>query len=242
MRVDISGPFSASAGGGWRVTIVDETGSTNADLLAAAAGGAPSRTVLAAGHQTAGRGRLDRVWDAPPGSNLLVSFLFRDGDPAGEPIVLMRRLALAIVAASAATAGVAAQLKWPNDVLVDGAKLAGLLAQRGPGVTVIGTGVNVGWAPDGAACLGAGVEPAAVLDAMLAAFDDLAGESADGVHRRYAGQLVTIGQQVRVELPGGAALVGRATGVEPSGQLLVLDECAITHRVDAGDVVHVRPV
>src|SRR5690606_6679168 len=136
------------------------TGSTNADLLAAAADGAPNRSVLYTDHQTSGRGRLDRRWDAPPGANLLVSFLFRDagerpgGGHAATPVDLMRRVAIAAVDAVQDVAAVTARLKWPNDILIDGRKLAGLLGQRSDEATVIGLGLNVGWAPDGGALLG----------------------------------------------------------------------------------------
>jgi len=250
MRMEPSEPLPSQPRGGWTVSHVAETGSTNADLLAAASAGAPHRSVLRTDHQTAGRGRLDRRWDAPPGTNLLVSFLFRDAatEPdAGSPVELMRRIGIAAVdavGALAGAAGVAARLKWPNDVLVDGAKLAGMLAQRGDDVTVIGLGLNVGWAPDGAARLPDGTTPAAVLDALLDAFDAFAttaGATAAGVHARYTELLVTVGQRVRVELPGGTVLDGRATGVDHDGALVVLDECALTHRVAAGDVVHLRP-
>lgn len=241
MRMDLSGPFPSDWPAGWHVAAVAETGSTNTDLLAAADAGAPGRSVLAAAHQTAGRGRLDRRWDAPPGANLLVSFLFRDNDPAGPPVVLMRRLALAALDAVAATTGRSAELKWPNDVLLDGAKLAGLLAQRGDGVTVIGLGLNVGWAPAGAALLGDATTPAAVLRELLLAFDAAAEAGPPDVHARYVARLATLGQQVRVDLPAGEPLVGRVTGVEPDGRLIVLDECAISHRVDVGDVIHLRP-
>src|SRR5680860_1148352 len=83
---------------GWLVEHVAETGSTNADLIAAAAAGAPNRTVRFTDHQTAGRGRLDRVWTAPPGANLLVSMLFRAvPDHPGD---LTRRVGLAAVDAA----------------------------------------------------------------------------------------------------------------------------------------------
>ncbi|HWL45692.1 MAG TPA: biotin--[acetyl-CoA-carboxylase] ligase [Ilumatobacter sp.] len=233
-------PLPPASPAGWHVDHVPVTGSTNADLLAAAAAGAPDRSVLRTDHQTAGRGRLDRRWDAPPGTNLLVSFLFRD-ESNGDPVTLMRRVAIAAVEAVAEVAGVEARLKWPNDVLVDGRKLAGMLAQRGDGATVIGLGLNVGWAPEGAAQLGDGIAPADVLAAVLQAFDAFASAPPEKVHARYCELLATLGQHVRVELPGDNTLVGRVTGVEPGGQLVVLDECAITHRVDVGDVIHVRP-
>ena len=224
---------------GWHVRWVAETGSTNADLVVAGAGGAPDRTVLAADLQTAGRGRLNRRWDAPAGANLLVSLLLRD--LPRHPHEVTQRVALAAQAAASRVADVVATLKWPNDLLVDGAKLAGVLAQAGTSAdgafVVVGIGINVGWAPDGAARLGDGVAPADVLHAMLTAFDELPHD----ITATYREQLATIGQQVRVQLAGDRSVVGRAIGVEPDGRLLVLDDCAITHRIDSGDVVHLRP-
>jgi BirA family biotin operon repressor/biotin-[acetyl-CoA-carboxylase] ligase len=224
---------------GWHVAVVDETGSTNTDLLAAAAAGAPHHSVLAARHQTAGRGRLDRQWTAPPGANLLVSLLFREL-PA-HPHELTQRVALAALDAIDRVAAVKAGLKWPNDLLVDGAKIAGVLAQAGVSGgrldhVVVGIGINVGWAPDGAARLGEGIEPLRVLQALLSAYDALP----DDVHRRYCDHLVTLGQTVRVERPSDV-LVGRAIDVGRDGRLAVLDACAITHWVDTGDVIHLRP-
>ena len=228
----------------WLITIVDETGSTNDDLLASAAAGAPDRSVLMARHQTDGRGRLDRRWVAPPGANLLVSMLFRDVPEHRHE--LTQRVALAAAEACREVAGITPTLKWPNDLLSDGRKLAGVLAQSGgrsagpagdlnPGYVVVGIGLNVGWAPDGAALLGDGIDPAVVLDHMLAAYDRLPPE----IHELYRASLGTIGQSVRVELPG-SAVFGRALDVMPDGRLVVLDECGITHRFDTGDVVHLR--
>lgn len=224
---------------GWHVRVVEETGSTNADLLAAAEHGAPDRTVLAARHQTAGRGRLDRRWEAPPGVNLLVSLLFR-AVPA-HPHELTQRVALAARAACAAVAGVDAALKWPNDLLVGDRKVAGVLAQAGGAEAtrwvVVGLGLNVGWAPEGAARLGDGIDPLDVLAALLAAYDELPGD----VLPAYRAALATLGSAVRVDLAAGEHLEGRALGVEPDGRLVVLDTCGVTHRVDTGDVVHLRP-
>jgi BirA family biotin operon repressor/biotin-[acetyl-CoA-carboxylase] ligase len=220
----------------WRITVVDETGSTNADLLAAAATGAPDRSVLMARHQTAGRGRLDRRWDAPAGANLLVSLLFRDAPE--HPHELTRRVALAAARACSELAGLEPTLKWPNDLLLDGRKLAGVLAQSGgsgPEYVVVGIGLNVGWAPDGAARLGDDLEPTVVLEAMLAAYDRLPAD----ITESYRSALATLGQSVRVEL-SGSTVVGRALDVLADGRLVVLDECGITHRFDTGDVVHMR--
>ena len=224
----------------WRITVVDETGSTNADLLAAAAVGAPDRSVLVAAHQTAGRGRLDRRWDAPAGTNLLASLLFRVVPE--HPHQLTQRVALAAARACTETAGVSPTLKWPNDLMLDGRKLAGVLAQSGgagPEYVVVGIGLNVGWAPDDCAKLGSTIggapTPIEVLDEMLAAYDLLPSDIAEPYRRALA----TLGQSVRVELPG-STVVGRALDVLPDGRLLVLDECGISHRFDTGDVVHLR--
>ena len=223
-------------GATWQITIVDETGSTNADLAAAAASGAADRSVLMARHQTSGKGRLDRRWEAPPGTNLLVSLLFRDVPE--HPHQLTQRVALAAAQACSKVAGVSPVLKWPNDLLLDDRKLAGVLAQASGADTdyvVVGIGLNIGWAPEGAVRLGDGYDPVDVLDAMLVAYDDLP----DDITDTYRANLATIGQSVRVEL-SGSEVVGRALDVLPDGRLVVLDECGITHRFDTGDIVHLR--
>ncbi len=154
----------ALAGGHFEdVRWVDETGSTNADLLALAADGEPEGIVLVAEHQTAGRGRRDRSWLAPAGSSLLVSVLLRPTAAVAD--VVPMAAALAMAEAVEATTGVVARLKWPNDLVVDDGgtdrKLAGVLAETSwparshiaagwspppPGermVVVVGIGVNV---------------------------------------------------------------------------------------------------
>ncbi|MET0910592.1 MAG: biotin--[acetyl-CoA-carboxylase] ligase [Ilumatobacteraceae bacterium] len=237
---------------GWTVRQVAETGSTNADLLAALDDGSAShRHVLVADHQTAGRGRLDRTWDAPPGANLLVSLAFTHVPTVAAS--LTQRIGLAVVdgvrraVPGTLQAGSTVALKWPNDVLLDGRKLAGILAQRSPrtGAVVVGVGLNVGWAPDGAARL-ADVEQdgpetvtvAAVLAAVLAAFDALPPDCAD----RYRDELDTIGRDVQVELPGDVTLRGRATGVDPVGRLVVEEPDGTEHHLDVGDVVHATAI
>lgn len=243
--IDPGGPVSdwlAASGDppvGWTITAVEETGSTNDDLLGAAAE-RPHRSVLVADHQTAGRGRLDRRWDAPPGANLLVSLLFHAvPDDAGE---LVRRVSLAAVDAARAVApevGVVS-LKWPNDVLLDGRKLAGVLAQRGgTGAVVVGIGINVGWAPADGARLGPAIDRRQLLAELLAAYDRLP-PSAGDLMARYRRELATIGQDVRVTTPGGE-LVGVATGVTDVGQLVVVDADGRDRTIDVADVSHVRP-
>lgn len=222
---------------GWSVEHVAETASTNADLLDSAAA-LPDRSVLVADHQTAGRGRLDRRWEAPAGSNLLASLLFHVvPDDAGE---LVRRVSLAAVdAGRSILPGLDLRLKWPNDILLGGAKVAGVLAQRGAtGAVVVGIGVNVGWAPDGAARLGDEVDRADLLAAMLAAYDALVAD-ADALRVRYRQELATLGQRVRVEMPSGN-LFGTATDVTVSGQLVVQADDGRVHQIDVADVTHLR--
>ena len=229
---------------GWRVHHCAETGSTNTDLLASfARGEAGDRWVLATDHQTAGRGRLDRRWEAPAGTNLLVSLLFTEvPDPAVE---LTHRVGLAAVRAASCAGGAGAvSLKWPNDVLLGDRKLAGILAQRASGgptsvaaeAVVVGMGMNVRWAPEGAARLGEGVAPARVLSELLAAFDALPARIGD----HYRSALSTLGQAVHVELPGGGHLEGIAEDVDERGRLVLRDAEGTSHRLDVGDIVHAR--
>ena len=228
---------------GWSVRYVVETGSTNADLLDAVEhGSAGHRSALAAGHQTAGRGRRDRRWDAPPGTNLLVSMAFTEvPDP---PVLLTQSVGLAVVAAVESVLterrSMICGLKWPNDVLLGGRKVAGILAARSAltGAVVVGTGVNVAWSPAGAADLSGVVTPPELLGSILTAFDSLGPDVGD----LYENRLLTLNSGVRVHLPNGEQLVGRAVGVESDGRLRVLDEGGVTHRLDAADVVHLRPL
>ena len=101
---------------------------------------------------------------------------------------------------------------------------------------VVGLGLNVGWAPEGAARLGGDLTPLDALRAVLGELDGLP----DEIGPVYREHLATLGQPVRVILPGDGELEGRALDVEPDGRLVVLDSCGISHRIDAGDVVHQR--
>jgi len=142
---------------GTRFTAVhrfDEIDSTNSWLLERARAGDADGTVVVAAYQRAGRGRLDRRWEAPPGANLLVSVLLRPRLGLGDLHLCTAAVALAAADAGVAVAGVQAELKWPNDLVVGERKLAGVLAESLPDhdrpAVVVGLGLNVGWpAPDG---------------------------------------------------------------------------------------------
>lgn len=223
----------------WSVRWTSETTSTNDDLLDAAVQGAADRTVLAARHQTAGRGRLDRRWDAPADTNLLVSLLFRNVPE--HPFELTQRVGLAAMDAARTLSGVDARLKWPNDVLVGDAKLAGILAQTtgSLGAVVVGLGMNVRWCPPDAARLGEHLDPRDVLDEVLSALD----RQPSDIRARYRASLATIGRHVEV-VTGVAEATSRVSGtavdVDDHGRLVVRTADDRVLAVASGDVVHAR--
>lgn len=238
---------------GWQVTRLDSIGSTNDELARRlATSDLPDRTVLVADVQTAGRGRLDRRWEAPAGKNLLCSMLFRP--PIAHPQHLQHAVALAIISAAGQFDVGNVWVKWPNDLIVTEAdtnpraaytKLAGMLStMTADGSVIIGTGVNINWAPAGAtsfaAIAGHLLSPIDVLRAVLKSLHDLLSYSQNELTDRYRAHLSTIGRLVRVELPSAEVVTGRAVGVSPDGSLEVVDECAISHHFQAGDVVHLR--
>ncbi len=229
---------------------VGETGSTNADLLASARAGAPAGTALVADHQTAGRGRLGRNWRAPPGSSLLASLLFSAPSPEGLHR-FTQAVSLAAVAACQGVAGVTPSVKWPNDLLVNDRKLAGVLAESAPlpsgGIAVVvGIGVNVNWPEplpaDLAATMtalnleaGRAIDRRTLLDALLDAVD---ATDWDGLRDRYRATLGTLGRRVRVEQVG-ETIEGVAVDVHADGRLVVRT-MAGDREVTTGDVVHLR--
>ncbi|WP_261559255.1 biotin--[acetyl-CoA-carboxylase] ligase [Frankia tisae] len=209
--------------------------------------------VLVAERQTAGRGRLDRSWLSRPGAGLTVSLLLRPRTAVSRLGWLPLVVGTSLVSTLRAVAGVPAVLKWPNDVLIEGAKLAGILVEvvpvpsSAPSV-VIGFGLNVnaepGELPDrSTSLLLSGAHPAAldrtellerILDGLVHA---LAAWEADPQAARaaYVEVCATIGREVRVELPDGSADTGRATDVDLEGRLVVAGRA-----YSAGDVVHLR--
>ena len=126
---------------------VERTGSTNADLRERAEQGSPEGIVLVSDYQTRGRGRRDRKWESPPKASLLMSMLLRPECPPEEFAWLTPMAGLAVADVCRETTGAEARLKWPNDVVVDDMKLAGVLAEAVPEAVILGIGVNVFW-PD----------------------------------------------------------------------------------------------
>lgn len=233
---------------GWsRVNYVAATGSTNADLLADAS--APAWSVLLAGHQTAGRGRMGRPWTAPPGTQLILSVLLRPG------VDTLARLGTVPLATGLALTDVVGQagLKWPNDVLVDGRKLCGILAEAAglpddPRV-VVGVGLNVTLTREQ---LPVPHATSLALEGVDVTLEDLAVEVLTALRRRlgqweagdprlmsdYRAVCTSIGQHVRVELPEGQ-LHGDVRDVADDGRIVVRAD-GRDHLLSAGDVTHLR--
>jgi BirA family transcriptional regulator, biotin operon repressor / biotin---[acetyl-CoA-carboxylase] ligase len=242
-------------GGEWDVHWFESIASTNSYLLTQAAEGAPEGMVAVADHQSAGRGRLDRRWEAPPGASLLASVLFRPTFDPADLHLCTAAVALAAAEACRQVAGVGPVIKWPNDLLVGEAKLAGVLSEADFShhacAVVVGIGINVAW-PGPPTVLGtcledqAGetVDRKALLGAMLAALGPrrMLLESPDG-RREVAAELrrrcVTLGRPIRVEL-AAEAISGVASEIDDAGQLIV-QTAQGPRTVSAGDVVHLRP-
>ncbi|HSR25013.1 MAG TPA: biotin--[acetyl-CoA-carboxylase] ligase [Candidatus Eisenbacteria bacterium] len=188
-----------------------------------AAWGLPTGTVVVAEHQTAGRGRLGRRWEAPPGSALLASWVM--------PVHELAPLAAGVAAARAC--GDAVRLKWPNDLLLDGRKLGGIIIERTGHTCVVGTGINLHWAPPGAAALG--VDRDELLGRMATEMTRWFAATAQEVRSRWRERSDTLGRLVRVQL-SDETFEGMAEDIGPDGTLIVAGRTFA-----AGDVVHLRP-
>lgn len=253
-----NGPYAA-------LQVVASTGSTNADLLAAAGDGAADRTVLVADTQTAGRGRRDRAWVSPPGTGLYLSVLLRPTTVPAQRLGTLGMVAGLALVHVAREAGVTATLKWPNDLMIGDAKCAGVLSEATPDgaaqAAVVGMGLNV--KPLGADVpAGPGGLPATSLAEhgatdthrgrlavnWLRAFIELeqTWRLADGDVQRsgvltgYREASGTVGRRVRAELPDGTAHTGEAVEIDTGGQLLIKAEDGTLSSVSAGDVVHLK--
>ena len=249
----------AARDAGWPgpARFVASTGSTNSDLFRLGAEGAPGWTLLVAGYQEAGRGRLGRTWVAPAGTSLLASVLIRPAvDPASVPLL---SLAAAVAMAEACRdCGVDVACKWPNDLVRGGRKLGGILPEASVGAAgvefvVVGVGVNVRQGTEDfppeirptATSIrkeGGDADPARLLRAYLAALRrwvDDAGRPGPGFLDRYREMCVTIGQRVRARTTAGDLVEGVTIGVGDSGELLV-ETSAGLRPVAFGEVEHLR--
>jgi len=254
-------PLSASVSP--RLVVLESTGSTNADLLTAV--DEPHLATWLTLDQSAGRGRLDRRWETAPGRSLAVSVLLRRGDLPVDSLGWVPLLAG--VAMRASVGGVVASgdvtLKWPNDVQVDGDKVCGLLAELRPDASavVVGAGVNLTVSADdlptptstslglhgarGTALELADAVTSSWVSGLARLVGDLAAARGDavasGALALVRADCATLGRDVRVELPGGAALVGEAVDVDEAGRLVVRSaSTGEPTAVASGDVTHLR--
>ena len=263
-RMDSPSLFPASQTVFSVLRVVDSTGSTNSDVLAELddARRWPHLSALVCFDQRSGRGRRGRSWLADPGALMAVSIVLRrPGVPAEHSLALPLVVGLAVRRALLPVVGVS--LKWPNDVHVNGRKLAGILCEsRGNGAIVAGVGINLrrsGQAFD-AGQLDASrvasldefqprVDPDAVLarlggelDALAAQLWDAGGDLvASGLSHEYLSASSTVDTRVRVTRPGGEVIEGGCVGFDAQGRILVADSAQHIARLDAGEVEHVRP-
>lgn len=243
LRAALLGDARAARGRGtmWTdIRVLAETGSTNEDVLKQLAGGAPEGLVIAVEAQTAGKGRLGRSWQAQPGAALTFSVLLRPDQvpqPARGWVPLLAGVATG--RALQQETGVDARLKWPNDVLVGGRKLAGILAEQSGDAIVVGIGINVlgrehelpvATATSLENAGAASTDRTGMLAAVLRQLEHwylrwrataVGDPAASGLREEYLSLCTTIGRRVEVLLPGDRVLTGTAADVDGAGQLLV---------------------
>jgi BirA family transcriptional regulator, biotin operon repressor / biotin---[acetyl-CoA-carboxylase] ligase len=232
------------------VRFEEVTGSTNATCKALAREGAPEWTLVAAAHQTAGRGRLDRVWLDAPGTALLFSVLLRPAlAPDRAPLIpLLAGVAMAAAAERMGADGV--RCKWPNDVILDGSKVAGILAESSMAAgtiehVVVGVGVNLERPPPGTRAAGAlRVGDAELLEAFLRELERRY-RPGDGafparVVREASERSTTLGNVVRATTLAGAVVEGTAIELDERGGLVLEVDGRRRVGVAFGDVEHLR--
>lgn len=239
---------------GRKVVCFQETSSTNDRALELAARREPEGTVVAAEHQTRGRGRRERFWYSPSGQNLLFTVLFRPPWIAEQAPLLTLLMAVAVVEGIHQATGLWARIKWPNDLLVDGAKVAGILTESQAqadriAFAICGVGVNVNAAPRQhvrhpaaslTELLGRPQPRLPLLRAILESADRLylaalkAGpQPIIAAWQQYA---LAMGTQVQVDLPDGSQVQGMNMGVDDSGALLIRLENGLNRRLASGEV------
>lgn len=238
------------------LAVLGEVDSTMDEAARRARAGAPDGTVVIADHQTAGRGRLGRQWLAPPGTALLLTVLLRPTlapDRLHELPMAMALGALQAVRSALPAGAPTAALKWPNDLLVGGEKLGGILAESqmtagGSDWLAIGLGLNVHQTarqlpPEATSLrlLGTPFRRDALAAMVLEAFGDLHDQVRSGrsLLALWTANLATIGSRVRAACADGP-IEGVAVDVHADGALVVLDDCGARHVLRAGDVT-LRP-
>jgi BirA family transcriptional regulator, biotin operon repressor / biotin---[acetyl-CoA-carboxylase] ligase len=239
------------------VRYVERTGSTNSDLLAEASRGAAEWTVLVAGEQTAGRGRLGRTWVSKPGQSLMVSALLRPSVEAERAPLLSLAAGVALVDALRSACEVTARCRWPNDLVVRDRKLAGVLSEAvfdGGRLdhVVVGVGINLlqaaedfpeelrtpatsvalaGGRPDGPGLL------RGYLRELATRYGDRGSGLNDSVIDAYRDVSDTLGRTVRAQLSPSESVEGVAVDIGPSGELVIRTVDG-GRRIGFGEILH----
>ena len=231
----------------WRVSVVDVTGSTQDDLVHRAENNqAKDGDVLVANYQSAGRGRLDRSFDAPPSAGLLFSLYLQ---PSRTNWNWLSLLAGQSVAKSLSEGGLKVRLKWPNDIVIHEKKVGGIIATRAGGGVVIGIGINVGMTEDELPTESAtslllegmkNLDRTDILNSLLTTLKSnldlwLTNKDED-LLRDYSSRCETLGLSVEISKPDGSTMRGRATSIARGGELVLESG----EEISVGDIVHLR--
>jgi BirA family biotin operon repressor/biotin-[acetyl-CoA-carboxylase] ligase len=247
--------LSAQAAAGFEY--LEQTGSTNKDLLSKAEG-LPEFYVLATDFQTAGKGRMDRSWEASPGSSVMASILLRPQFTQSSGIGWLSLLTALAITRAISDLGLAPKIKWPNDVLIAEKKVSGILAEAAINLSsvVIGFGININQSRqelpvDTATSLSLENVGAVDRDQLLAAvienikqlyleLSDAGGDAtASGLRKAILEMSATVGSEVSVEFPDGNKAFGLASDIDETGRLVVVTQNE-TLSVSSGDVLHLR--
>jgi BirA family biotin operon repressor/biotin-[acetyl-CoA-carboxylase] ligase len=233
----------------WRVSVVEVTGSTQDDLTQLVADKkAKSGEVITTEFQSAGRGRLDRKFDAPASSALMFSFYVEPQRDKSDWSFLPLLTGLsAIFALTKLDPEFSPTLKWPNDILIKDGKVGGIIAQASGSGVVIGVGINVGMTQEELPVFTATslalnsfleLDRNLILATFLTTFEELfeRWQNGEDLRHLYKERSATIGHDIRIEHPDGSHKNGKAIDVTPAGELILEDGS----RVTVGDIVHLR--
>jgi BirA family biotin operon repressor/biotin-[acetyl-CoA-carboxylase] ligase len=241
----------------WRVEVKSETGSTNADVISQARSGADEGLVVIAESQSSGRGRLGRTWISQPSAGIWLTALLRPRLETARWGWLPLLTGVALADTVNDLCGVKAGLKWPNDLLIDGRKCAGILAEvAAPGAVAVGVGLNVWQSANDLPATPTGLPAtslrlAGVLDADRTALAigflqrlqeryERWQQVPESIMDPYRQRCATIGRDVQIMLPDNRQILGEAITVDDDGRLVVRDERKQLCPIAAGDVTHVR--
>jgi BirA family biotin operon repressor/biotin-[acetyl-CoA-carboxylase] ligase len=229
------------------IRTVAETGSTNADMLGLVRGGTQEGIWLRAERQTAGRGRQGRAWSSPPGNFSGSTIVrLRRGDPPAASLALVAAVALH-EAVAVFHAGGRLKLKWPNDLLLDGAKLAGILLERADDAVVVGMGVNLAHHPDlperpttSLRANGSSVAVEPFAEALVGAFERWVArwrnEGLPVIRTRWLDGAHSVGTALTARLPDGSGIDGLFDGLDADGALILRLATGERRVIHAGDV------